>query len=132
MPQPSWVHDSFNPHSEVYIVASFTTSIDEFSDKENHRTYAIDGHSVSAPRLVIQKRKVPATSGAVAESHLMVVYGTSDAADLPLASKVVFDAGVRYPADGKAADVTAALAVFRDFVASDEFTAMVNSQTYIQ
>jgi hypothetical protein len=62
----------------------------------------------------------------------MVVYGTEDADGLPLAPKVVFDAGVRYPANGQSSDVTAALAVFRDFVASDEFTTMVTSQAYVQ
>jgi hypothetical protein len=113
-------------------MASFATSISEFSDKENYRTYMVTGHTVSAPRLVIQKRKVPTTVESVAETHLMVVYGTEDADGNPLASKVVFDAGVRYPANGQSDDVTAALAVFRDFVASDEFTATVNSQAYVQ
>lgn len=113
-------------------MASFTTSITEFSDKENNRTYMVSGHTVQAPRLLIQKRRVPTTLKGVAETHLMVVYGTEDAEGNPLASKVVFDAGVRYPADGQSDDVTAALAVFRDFVASDEFTAMVTSQAYVQ
>jgi hypothetical protein len=113
-------------------MASFATTVTEFSDKENNRTYMVSGHTVQAPRLVIQKRKVPTTMSGAAESHLMVVYGTEDAEGLPLASKVVFDAGVRYPANGQSDDVTAALAVFRDFVASDEFTAMVNSQAYVQ
>jgi hypothetical protein len=113
-------------------MASFATEVSEFSDKENNRTYMVTGHTVQAPRLVIQKRKVPANSTSVAETHLMVVYGTEDAEGLPLASKVVFDAGVRYPANGQSTDVTAALAVFRDFVASDEFTALVVSQAYVQ
>ena len=113
-------------------MAHFTTTITEFSDKENNRTYMVSGHTVQAPRLVIQKRKVPSTLSATAESHLMVVYGTKDAEGSPLSSKVVFDAGVRYPADGQSSDVTAALAVFRDFVASDQFTAMVTSQAYVQ
>jgi hypothetical protein len=113
-------------------MASFTTTISEFSDKENHRTYAIDGHTVQDPRLVIQKRKVPATTSANSQSTLMVVYGTEDADANPLASKIVMEANVRFPANGQSADVTAALATFRDFVASDEFTAMVNSQTYVQ
>ena len=113
-------------------MASFATTITEFSDKENNRTYMVSGHTVQAPRLVIQKRKVPTTSTGVSESQLMVVYGTEDAEGLPLASKVVCGASVRYPANGQSGDVTAALAVFRDFVASDEFTAMVNSQAYVQ
>jgi hypothetical protein len=113
-------------------MASFATTITEFSDKENNRTYMVSGHTVQAPRLVIQKRKVPTTSIGIAESRLMVVYGTVDAEDNPLASKVVFESSVRYPANGQSSDVTAALAVFRDFVASDEFTAMVDSQAYVQ
>lgn len=113
-------------------MASFTTVITEFSDTENNRTYMVSGHTVQAPRLVIQKRKVPSTVSGISESHLMVVFGTTDAEDNPLASKVVFDAGVRYPANGQSDDITAALAAFRDFVASDEFAAMVTSQAYVQ
>lgn len=113
-------------------MASFATTISEFSDKENSRTYMVSGHTVSAPKLVIQKKRPPATTESNAESELMVVYGTSDAAGNPLSKKVVFTMSVRYPANGDAADVTAALAVFRDFVASDEVTAMVTSQAYVQ
>lgn len=113
-------------------MASFTTTITEFSDRENHRTYEVSGNTVQKPKLVINKRKVPATITANAETHLLVVYGTEDAEGNPLAAKVVFDASVRQPADALPADVTAALAVFRDFVASDEFTALVNSQSYVQ
>lgn len=113
-------------------MGSFTTVISEFSDENNRRTYAITGHTVQAPKLLIQKRKVPSAPSAVSEDELMVVYGTEDADGLPLASKVAFSAQVRRPANGDAADVTAALAVFRDFVASDQFTAMVNGQTYVQ
>jgi hypothetical protein len=113
-------------------MASFTTTITEFSDKENNRTYMVTGHTVAKPRLVIQKRKVPATVAANSESSLLVVYGTEDSAAEPLSSKVVFNANVRSPANGDEADVTAALAVFRDFVASDEFTTLVTQQAYVQ
>lgn len=113
-------------------MASFTTVISEFSDKENHRTYMVDGHSVGNPKLLIQKRKVPSNLDAPSESHLTVVFGTTDSDGKPLQSKVAFDAGVRFPANGQSSDVAAALAVFRDFVASDEFTAMVTSQAYVQ
>lgn len=113
-------------------MASFVTVISEFSDSENRRTYNIAGHTVQAPKLLIQKRKVPGTAQAVAETELMVVYGTTDAESNPLPSKVVFSASVRYPADGQSATVTAALAVFRDFVQSDQFTNLVNSQAYVQ
>jgi hypothetical protein len=113
-------------------MAAFATSITEFSDKENSRTYMVSGHTVQEPRLLIQKRKVPTTSTGSSESQLMVVFGTTDAEGNPLQSKVVFDASVRYPANGQSDDVTAALVVYRDFVASDEFAAMVTSQAYVK
>jgi hypothetical protein len=113
-------------------MASFTTVITEFSDKENSRTYSIAGHTVQKPMLLIQKRKVPATQESNASSEIQVVFGTEDANGDLLASKVVFLASCRYPANAISADITAALADFRDFVASDEFTAMVSSQDYLQ
>lgn len=113
-------------------MASFTTVIKDFSESEHRKTYSVSGHTVQAPKLVIVKRSVPASATAVGESHLMVVFGTADAEGNTLQSKVVLDAGVRYPANGQSADVTAALAAFRDFVASDEFTNLVNSQDYPQ
>lgn len=113
-------------------MASFTTTITEFSDKENARTYMVSGHTVQAPKWVIQKRVTPSTPEAVAKSQLIVAYGTEDADGNLLPSRVIFEASVRYPANGESADVTAALAIFRDFVASDEFTTLVNTQAYVQ
>lgn len=112
-------------------MANFATVVTVFSDSENRRTYAIAGNTVRKPRLLIQKRKVPANSTASSESSLQVVYGTEDAGSNVLPSKIVFDTGVRYPANCLATDVTAALVVFRDFVASDQFTNLVNSQAYV-
>lgn len=113
-------------------MGSFTTTITEFSDSENRRTYEVSGHTVQKPKLVIQKRKVPSSTAANAESNLQVVYGTVDAAGDVLPSKIVIAADVRYPANGASADINAALAAFRDFVQSDEFTNMVTSQSYLQ
>jgi hypothetical protein len=113
-------------------MASFATALTEFSDKENARTYMVDGHTVQQPRLVIQKRKVPATPVAVSQSSVDVIYGTLDPDGNVLQSKVGFSVSIRYPANGQASDVAAALAVFRDLVASDEFTATVTSQGYLQ
>jgi hypothetical protein len=112
-------------------MAAMTTVLEEFSDKENSRTFALSGHTVQAPQLVIQKRKVAATSTASQESVITVIYGTSDSAGDPLQSKVAISSTVRYPVNGDAADVSAALVVFRDIIASDEFTDLVNSQKYV-
>lgn len=113
-------------------MASFLTVITEFSDKENQRKYSIAGGTVSKPRQLIQKRVEPATPQAKAISSLDVVYGTTDPDGNVHPSKVVFGASVRFPRDALQADIDAALAVFRDFVASDQFTNMVNSQEYVQ
>lgn len=113
-------------------MAAMSTNLTEFSDKENNRTYVITGHTVTMPRVIIQKRKVPSTSAAQGESKVDVVFGTKDAQNMPLASKVVFSASVRYPANSDPTDVSAALAVFRDLVNSDEFTLMVGSQVYLK
>lgn len=113
-------------------MASYSTVITGFSESDNKRTYQISGHTVQAPKLLIQKRKVPSTINAVVEDNIEVVYGTTNAAGEILASKVGFSANVRRPADGLAATNTAALAVFRDFVASDQFTAMVTGQSYMK
>lgn len=113
-------------------MASFSTTISEFSDSENRRTYAVSGHTTIKPKLVLQKRKTATSQNGQNEDTLMVVYGTVDADSFPLQSKVVFEANIRRPVNGDAADVTAALAVFRDFVASDQFAAMVTGQVYIQ
>lgn len=113
-------------------MSTITTALTQFSDGPNARTYSLPGHTVAAPKLAIQKRKVPASTSSVGSSNVQVVYGAFDAAGIPLASKVVFDANVRYPADARSTEITAALAIYRELVASDEFTAMVTGQVYLK
>lgn len=109
-------------------MAGMTTVLTEFRDLGDSRTYLYTGHTASEPRLVIQRRKVPAGLQSVAESTFQVVSSTEDVDGAILPEKVIFEGKVRYPVHGAAADVTAALAIFRDIVASDEFTATVTSQ----
>jgi hypothetical protein len=71
---------------------------------------------------------VAGSAESVAEDVFQVISSTEDADGEILTSKVLFEAKVRRPANGIASDVTAALAIFRDIVASDEFTATVNTQ----
>jgi hypothetical protein len=114
-------------------MAAMSTALTEFSDKENSRTYALAGHSALRPNLVIQKRSLPAGSNGVAESVIQVLYGTVDADDKPLSSKVLFEVKVRYPVNigSSETDITDALAVFRDIVAGDEFANTVTTQEYL-
>lgn len=107
------------------------TTLIDYSQQGNTKTLTVPGHTVSEPRLVIQKRKVAANGTGVAETTIKVVYGTSDT-NGPLASRVSFETSVRYPVNGDAADTASALALFREIVGSDEFSAAVSTQNWIR
>jgi hypothetical protein len=109
-------------------MAAMTTALTRFSGIGNSITYTYTGHTAAEPRLVIQKRKVATGSTSVIEDTVSVISSTEDANGDLLASKVLFEAKVRRPLNGIAADVTAALAVFRDVIAGDEFTNVVDTQ----
>ena len=109
-------------------MAGMTTTLTKFAQNGDSITYTCPGHTASDPRLVLQKRRVPTGNKVMAESTVTVLYGTQDIAGANIAQRVGFSANAAYPITGVAADVTAALATFRDIVNSDEFAAMVTSQ----
>lgn len=110
-------------------MAALATSLTGFSELGNTRTYVVtSAHTALKPALVIQRRKVPSGNQVVAEDNINVVYATQDADGAPLPQKVQMSVNIRRPMTGNADDVAAALVVFRDIVASDEFTAVVNGQ----
>lgn len=111
---------------------AMATVLTEFSDAGNSRTSTLAGHTALKPRIVIQKRKVAVDDASSPEDHISVVYGTVDAAGAILPGKIAFEVSLRRPVLGLAADVTAALAVFRDIVASDEFTAVTTTQNWLK
>lgn len=112
-------------------MAGQTTAITEFADNGNSRTYTYTGHTALKPKLVIQKRKVPSGNQTMLEDSIKILAATTDPDSAVMAEKVTFEAIVRRPTLGLAADVTAALAVFRDIVAGDEFGTMVNTQGWL-
>ena len=112
-------------------MAAMTTALTEFSDNGTSRTYTYTGHTAVEPRLVLQKRKVATGSTSVLEDIVSVVSSTEDSAGELLQSKVLFEVKVRRPANGIAADVTAALAIIRDIIAGDEFTNTVSTQEWL-
>lgn len=112
-------------------MAAMTTALTEFSDNGNSRTYTYTGHTASEPRLVIQRRRVPTGQTSVLEDTVSVISSTEDAAGELLASKVNFSVTIRRPVNGISADVTAALAIFRDVIAGDEFTNTVSTQEWL-
>jgi len=112
-------------------MAAMTTALTEFSDKENSRTYTYAGHTVVKPHLVLQKRKVPAINQVMVEDIVTVLSGTEDAAGDDLDNRITMTATVRRPKDAIAADVDAALVIFRDVIAGDEFGNTVDTQEYL-
>lgn len=109
-------------------MASYLTVIEPHNYGDNRVVYTIAGHTFDAPQLLIQKRKEPTATSNVASDTLMVVFGDEDSAGDPLPTKIVFEATVRRSIEGSSTRRDAALADFRDFVASDEFTNMVTAQ----
>lgn len=112
-------------------MAVMTTTLKEFSNSGNSRTSTYSGHSALNPRLVIEKRHVPSGNQTMVEYSLKVVSGTVDADGLVLAQKVSFESVVRYPLLGQSSDVTAALAIFRDIIAGDEYGNSVTTQEWV-
>lgn len=109
-------------------MAAMTTALTLFASSGNSVTYTYAGHTVSKPKLVLQKRRVPSGAQVVLEDSIQVLNGTEDASGDILEQKISFTATVRRHKDAIAADITAALATFRDIVAGDEFGNTVNTQ----
>jgi hypothetical protein len=112
-------------------MAGMTTALTEFTDNGNSRTYTYTGHSASDPRLVLQRRKVASGSTSVIEDTVTVLSGDEDVDSNPLDPRITFSATVRRPINGTASNVTAALAIFRDIIAGDEFGNTVDTQEWL-
>lgn len=112
-------------------MAAMTTVLTEFANNGNSRTSTTVGHTAIKPKLVIEKRRVPEGNQVITEYSYKVVHATVDANGLVLSNKISFEAVVRYPLAGLAADVTAALAIFKDIASSDDFAASVNTQGWL-
>jgi hypothetical protein len=112
-------------------MAAMTTALTEFSTLGDSRTYTTTGHTVQEPKVVVQKRKVPSGNQIVSESSVAVIHATEDSEGLILPQKVSITVTVRSPINGLTADVDAALVIFRDIVAGDEFANTVDTQEYL-
>lgn len=113
-------------------MASLSATLTEYSTEGNSRTYTAAGHTYALPKIVVQKRKLPSGSQPVAEFQGSVIYGTEDDDGLALQSKYNFTVNARMPVNGQTTHRDAALVLFRDFVASDEFTAAVSSLGFVE
>lgn len=112
-------------------MAAMSTALTRYSTKENSVTFKTSGHTFVKPELVVQTRRPAIGNQVNHEDQVQVVLGTEDAEGNPLQSKINFTVVVRRPITGIAGDLTAAMAIFRDIVASDEFTAMVSDSSLL-
>lgn len=109
-------------------MATITTAYTEYSDNGDTRIYTLPGHTANKPKIVVQKRKVPTGSQVMAEFSAQFVHWDGDAASAVLPERINFSAVVRYPITAAGSTQrTANLALFREFVASDEFAASIES-----
>lgn len=111
-------------------MAARATTLKEFSTNGNSRTSTYTGHSSLAPKLVIEKRRVPENGQMMVEYSFKVVSTTTDAESNVISQKVTHESITRYPVNGKSADVSANLVIFRDLIASDEFGNSVLTQEF--
>lgn len=112
-------------------MAAMTTVLTEFSNNGNSRTSTVSGHTAVSPRLVIEKRKVPEGNQTMIEYSCKVVYATEDDDGAIITNKVSLEALVRHPILGQSADLAAALVIFRDIIAGDEFSNSVSTQEWL-
>lgn len=113
-------------------MAAMSTTLVEFNNALNSKSWYSSTHTAQKPRLVLEKRKVPTGNQTVMEDTITVLHSTVDADGAILPQKVTLTATIRRPSDGAAADMTAALAIFRDIVASDEFTLVTTLQKMVK
>lgn len=112
-------------------MAAMTTVLTEFANNGNSRTSTTSGHTAALPKLVIEKRRVPEGNQVMIEYSAKVIQAVQDADGITLSNKVSFEAVVRYPVAGISATRDAALVIFRDVIAGDEFGNSVATQEWL-
>jgi hypothetical protein len=108
-----------------------STTLKEFTDNGNSRTYTFTGHTAEQPKLVIQKRTVPTGNQVMLEDVISTIEATTDADGAVMQQKVLISTTVRRPIGGNSTILSGALAVHRDIIASDEFTNVVDTQEFV-
>jgi len=114
-------------------MAGFTTALAEFSESGSSKTYvASASHTASAPRLVIQKRRLAEGNRKYYEMEMDIVHGLLDSESLPVATKLSSNLVVKVPTQASELEIDALLVHLRDFVASDQFATAVKKQLWFQ
>jgi hypothetical protein len=113
-------------------MAAMSTTLTEFNDSPNERTYFTSGHTTQKPKMVAVRRRTPSNGTGVAETTVVVYHATVDADGNVLPQKVAMEVKIKDPVQGLSTDRDAVLVILRDIVAGDEFTSLVSSQQYLK
>lgn len=113
-------------------MAAMSTALTEFATNGDSKTWTTSGHTASLPKLVIQKRRVPAGNQTVAETVISVVQAGVDSGSAVLPSKVSMSVTIRYPVAITGTTVADVKTILRDIVAGDEFAASITSQNFLK
>lgn len=112
-------------------MAAMATALTEFANNGNSRTSTTLNHTATMPKLVIEKRRVPEGNQTIVEYSVKVVHAVVDGGGVILSNKISFEAVVRYPVASAAAGIAAALVIFKDVIAGDEFANSVSTQEWL-
>lgn len=112
-------------------MTAMVTTLSEFADSGDTRTFTAPGHSVLQSYTVVQKRKVANTSQEAATDSLRVVRGAFDASGNALAVKTSFEVVIRRSPIVDATDLSEVKALFREIIASSEFDSVVDGQLWL-
>lgn len=112
-------------------MANMTTLLTQRSDTADQREWAAPSHSLAAPFLIRQKRAVAKTLTGRATDTISVLKGGVDNVGAPLAIPLSVSINISRQANMASSDAAAALALFREIVASDNFGVAWNTQGYI-
>jgi len=112
-------------------VAAMTTVLTRIPTTGSSTMYYAPGHTILKPNLVQQSRRMPNARQSIATDAVSMLFGAADANSDILDERVRIAVNVVRPKKAITADVNAARDLFTEFVASDEFAAMVLSQAEI-
>lgn len=112
-------------------MANMTTSLTQRSDAENQREWAAPTHTLASPFTIRQRRTVAKQVTQRATDSISVLRGGLDTSGLALQTPLTAMVTLTRQANMASTDSAAALALFREIIASDNFTALWNSQGYI-
>lgn len=112
-------------------MASFTTVLDFWTGSDHTRKWTTLAHTLVKQNTWEQKRIVGAKISDSSTDKVLIRVGTANALGEPLTEPVLIEINVRRPREAAQADMDTAVTQARDFVASDQFAAMVATQAFI-